>query len=215
MAARLSSTGISHHSLLPHILSIRLSTVNSSPHPRIVSQSLNSSSQPRCLTGDLRPCPGYVWLWQELSDPFRLPQISCFPLSLLWLRQLPQRGAWTPGGSVPPPAEGRSNPTDTPVFPPSSFILLSFAWFWIFFLLIALSCCFACTSVSDGVFLMYPWRERYSTSTYSSSILFSWSCYIFHSVESQHTVILTSQLVMETRDDRSIWRDRGPKLLTS
>ena len=95
MAARLSSTGISHHNLLPHILSIRLSTVNSSPHPRIVSQSLHSSSQPRCLAGDLHPCPGYVWLWQELSDPFRLPQISCFPLSLFWLRQLPQRGVWT------------------------------------------------------------------------------------------------------------------------
>ena len=30
MAARLSSTGISHHSLLPHIPSIRLSAVNSS-----------------------------------------------------------------------------------------------------------------------------------------------------------------------------------------
>ena len=136
MAARLSSTGISHHNLLPHILSIRLSTVNSSPHPRIVSQSLHSSSQPRCLAGDLHPCPGYVWLWQELSDPFRLPQISCFPLSLFWLRQLPQRGVWTPGGLVPPPAEGRSSPTDPPVFPPSSFILLSFAWFWIFFPLV-------------------------------------------------------------------------------
>ena len=151
--------------------------------------------------------------------PFRLPQISCFPLSLLWLRQLPQHGDWTPV-LVLPPAKGRSSPTDTPVFPPSSFILLSFAWFWVFFsagqvLLFALSWCFAYTSVSDGVFLMYPWREIYSTSTYYSSILSSWSCYIFHSVESHLTVTMMSQLVMETRDDRSIWRDRGPKLLTS
>ena len=55
-----------------------------------------------------------------------------------------------------PTAEGRSSP----VFPPSSFILPSFAWFYIFFstgwvLLSALSWCSACTSVSEGVFLMY------------------------------------------------------------
>ena len=37
----------------------------------------------------------------------------------------------------------------------------------------ALSWCSACTSVSEGVFLMYLWREMYSTSTYSSAILFS------------------------------------------
>ena len=62
MAAWLSSTGISHHSLLPHIPSICLSAVNSSPLPGIAPQSLNSSSQPLCLLGDPSPCPGYVWL---------------------------------------------------------------------------------------------------------------------------------------------------------
>ena len=56
-AAQLSSTGISH-SLLPHIPLIPLSTVNSSLHSGIVPQSLNSSSQPLCLPGDVRPCPG-------------------------------------------------------------------------------------------------------------------------------------------------------------
>ena len=76
------------------------------------------------------------------------------------------------------PTKGRSSPTNTSVFPPSSFILLSFAWFYIFFstgqvLLSALSWCSACTSVSEGVFLMYLWGEMYSTSTYSSAILFS------------------------------------------
>ena len=68
MAAQLSSTGISHHNLLPHILSIHLSTVNSSPCPGITSQSLNSSSQPLPLPWDLHPCPGYVWMRQGLSD---------------------------------------------------------------------------------------------------------------------------------------------------
>ena len=81
---------------------------------------------------------------------------------------------WTPA-SVPPPAQGRSRPTNTPVFAPSSFLLLSFAWFYIFFsagqiLLSALRWCSACPSVSEGVILMYPWREKYSISIYSSAI---------------------------------------------
>ena len=96
---------------------------------------------------------------------------------LLWLRQLPQGGDRTPA-SVPPPAEGRSSPSNTPVFPlvPSSYRVLHTEF--IFFsagqvLLSALSWCSACTSVSEGVFLMYPWRKKYSMSTYSSAILFS------------------------------------------
>ena len=44
---------------------------------------------------------------------------------LLWLRQLPWCGNQTPA-SIPPPVEGRSNPTNTPVFPlvPSSYLVL-------------------------------------------------------------------------------------------
>ena len=84
MAARLSATGISHHSLLPRISSIHLSTVNSSPHPGIAPQSLKSSSQLLHLPSDPHPCLGYAWLWKDclLLIPFRLPQISCFTLSL-------------------------------------------------------------------------------------------------------------------------------------
>ena len=98
---------------------------------------------------------------------------------LLWLGQLSHCGDWTPA-SVPPPTKGRSSPTNTPIFPPSSFILPSFAWFYIFFsagqvLLSALSWCSACTSVFEGVFLIYPWREMYST--YSSPILSSASAH--------------------------------------
>ena len=78
MAAWLSSTGISHHSLFPHIPLICLSTVNSGPRPGIAPLSLNSSSQPLHLPGDLHPCPGYVWLPQDclILIPFRLPQIA-------------------------------------------------------------------------------------------------------------------------------------------
>jgi len=76
---------------------------------------------------------------------------------LLWLRQLPHCGDQTPA-SVPPPTEGRSSPTNTAVFPASFFIILSFAWYYIFFstgqvLLSALSWCSACTSVSED----YSW----------------------------------------------------------
>ena len=81
---QLSSTGISHHSLLPHIPLICLSAVNSNPCPGIAPQSLNSTSQLLHFPGDLHPCPGYLWLQQGLSAinviPFRLPQINCFTL---------------------------------------------------------------------------------------------------------------------------------------
>ena len=83
MAAWLSSTGIFHHDLLPHIPSIRLSTVNSSPRSGIAPQSLNSSSQLLRLPRALHPCLGPVWLWQGLSLlPFRLSQIRRFTLAL-------------------------------------------------------------------------------------------------------------------------------------
>ena len=45
-----------------------VSAVNSSPRLGIAPQSLNSSSQPLYLLGDLRPCLGCVWLQQGLSD---------------------------------------------------------------------------------------------------------------------------------------------------
>ena len=84
MAPWLSSTGISHNNVLPHIPSIHLSAVNSSPCPGITPQYLNSSSQLLRLPGDRRSCLGYVWLLQGLSDSHfrRLLQISCFTLSL-------------------------------------------------------------------------------------------------------------------------------------
>ena len=109
--------------------------------------------------------------------PFRLPHICYFTLSLKHFSS-DSDNCPDVGIRVLPPAKGRSSPTNTPVFPPGSFILPSFAWFYIFFsagqvLLSALSWCSACTSVSEGVFLMYLWREMYPTFTYSSAILFS------------------------------------------
>ena len=68
MTAWLSPMGIFHHDLLPHILSICLSTVHSSPHPGIAAQSLTSRPQSLRLPGDLCPYQGYILLWQGLSD---------------------------------------------------------------------------------------------------------------------------------------------------
>ena len=74
-----------------------------------------------------------------------------------------------------------TSPANTPISPPSSFVLPSFAWVYIFFssgqvLLSALSWCSACTSGSESVFLMYPRREMYSMSTDTSTIFESLSC---------------------------------------
>ena len=128
-AAWLSSTDISHYNFLLHIPS-----VNSSPHTRIAPQSLNSSSQPLPLPRDSCSCPANVWLWQGLIlIPFRLPQISCFILSLkcfssdsdscsaveivplLHFPQPTRVGPVLPDSYFPP----------TPL-PPSSFVLMSF-----------------------------------------------------------------------------------------
>ena len=112
--------------------------------------------------------------------PFRLPQISSFTLSLKCFSSdsdnCPDVGI---GPLLQFPHPLRAGPfVLTLLFVPSSFILPSFAWFCIFFstgqvLLSTLSWYSACISMSEGVFLMYPWREKYSLSTYSSTILFS------------------------------------------
>ena len=130
MAAWLSSTGTSHHSLLPHIPSTHLSAVNSSPHPGIAPipklqlPAAVPSRAPASLSGGTcgssKDC--------LILIPFRLPQISCFPLSLTCFSSdsdnCPMWGL-DPCFSSPTP-EGRSSLTNTPVFPTSSFILLSF-----------------------------------------------------------------------------------------
>ena len=138
IALWLSSTVISHHDLLPHIPLTCPSTINSCPGPRIAPQSLNSSSQLLHLLGNLHPWPGYVWLRQwvyMILIRFRLPQISCFTLS--------RKCFSSDSDNYPdvmirprlqfPTHQGRSSPSNTPVFPRTSFILLSFAWFYIFF----------------------------------------------------------------------------------
>ena len=79
MAAWLSSTGISHHSLLPHIPSTHLYAVNSSPCPGIAPAPSLCAFQ-----GIYGPVWGMYGCSKDCLSliPFRLPQISCFTLSL-------------------------------------------------------------------------------------------------------------------------------------
>ena len=80
---------------------------------------------------------------------------SAVSLSALNVSSLTQTIApvWESGPCFSSPARwGRSSPSNTPVLPPSYFILLSSAWFYRFFssgqvLLSALSWCSACTAV--------------------------------------------------------------------
>ena len=88
MAAWLSSTGISHHYLLPHLPSLCLSQSTAALAP--APQSLNSSSQLLHIRGDQHSCLVCIHSWgmygcskdSLILFPFRLPQISCFTLSL-------------------------------------------------------------------------------------------------------------------------------------
>ena len=142
----------------------------------------NFSIQPLCLPGDL--------------IPFRLPQISCFTLSLKRFSSdsdsCPSMGIG-PLLQFPHPPETGPVPLTLLFFPlvPSSYWVLRVSIYR--FPLVRYSCWIsACTSVSEGVFLMYPWREKYYTSIYSSSILFShvsfWSMVFSRYMSSRETV---------------------------
>ena len=73
--------------------------------------------------------------------------------------------------------------------------------------------CSACTSVSEGVFLMYLWREMYSTSTYSSAILSSQWC-IFDSLHNPYLHSQSEQLFMGYCGSLQDWEGRmSPKVV--
>ena len=133
----------------------RLSAANSSPRPEVAPRPLNSSCPPRAFRD---PAPvGECKAGQGLPDPhsIQLPQASRFTLSLKCFSSdsdiCPPRGL-DPCLS-PPRAEGRSRPTDTPVFRRGRFTLPSLTRSCNTLsssgqvLLSALSCCSARTCV--------------------------------------------------------------------
>ena len=106
---------------------------------------------------------------------------------------LPQCGDWTPV-SVPP--HRMAGPVlVTLLFSPlvpSSYQILHDSIFLSAgqVLLSALSWCSECTSMSEDVFLMNPWREMYSMSTYFSTILFSSMLFLIGKYEQSHQLPL-------------------------
>ena len=113
-----------------------------------------------------------------ILTPFRLPQISCFTLSLKCFSSdtgnCPNVGI-VPLLQFPHPLRAVPVLLTFLFFPPSSFILPSFVWVYIFFSTCQVLSC----PLSAGVlhaFLglkVHSWWKTYSTSTYSSTILFS------------------------------------------
>ena len=111
--------------------------------------------------------------------PFRLPQISCIPLSV---KCFPSDSDNCPDVGIrlllqfPHPLRAGPVLLILLFFPqflhPTEFCMGLYIFSAAQVLLSTLSWCSGCTSVSEGEFLMYPWREMYSTSTYSSAILF-------------------------------------------
>ena len=151
--------------------------------PKLQLPASAPSLGPTSLSGCSKGCLTLI--------PFRLPQISCFTLSLKCFSfdsdNCPDVGMDPCFSSAT--HWGQVQSYQHSCIPPSSFILPSFAWFCIFFssglgLLSALSWCSACTSVSERVFLMYPWREM---STYYSSILFSLEFFFLTQEKSQES----------------------------
>ena len=174
----LPSFGISHHNLLPHIprsvspqstvaLALYCSTI-----PKLQLPAAASARGPASLSRVCMAVARTVWFSFHLG---------CHRSALLlWLRQLPRCVDQTLLNFPHPRRAG-------PVLLTLLFFPLVLEWVYIYMwgggvyvffytgqvLLSALSWCFACASVSEGVFLMYPWREMYSASTYSFAILFS------------------------------------------
>ena len=141
--------------------------------PKLQLPAAAASRGPASVSGVCMAAVRTVWFSFHLGchrSPVSVSALNVSPLT----QTIAAMWGSDPCFSSPTPG-GRSSPTHTPAFPPSSFVLPSFTWVYIFFssgqmLLSALSWCSACTLMSEGVFLMYPWREMYSTSTYFFAI---------------------------------------------
>ena len=145
------------------------------PSPGIAPQSLNFSSS-HCAVRVCMAAAWTIWFSFHLGCHRSAVSLSALNVSPLIQTMAPTWGSDPCFSSLT--HQGQVQSTNIPVFLLSFFILPSFAWVCIFFsagqvLLSALSWCSSCISVSEGMFLMYLWKEMYSTFTYSSAILFS------------------------------------------
>ena len=152
----------SHHSLLPHTpLDLSLcghqqsSPLDCSTIPKLQFPVTAPSRGPVCLSRAYMAVARTAWFSFYLGC--HRSAVSLSALNVSPLTQFPQYGDGTPAW-VPLSVKGRSSPTNTPIYHPTSFVLLSFLWVYIFFsagqvLVSTLSWCSAGTSVSK----VYSW----------------------------------------------------------
>ena len=143
--------------------------------PKLQLPAAVPSRRPLFLSGVCMATARTVWFWFHLGchrSAVSLSALNVSPLTqtiaLLW---------WSDPCFSSPPTEGRSSPTNAPVFFP--YFLCSTEVCMVLYILFHWPSTPVCSqlvfwmySVSEGVFLMYLWREMYSTSTYSSAISF-------------------------------------------
>ena len=181
MATQLSSTCISHHSLLPHI------PFTPSLHSQQQPLPWDGSTIPKLQLPNTAPSRGSTSLFGVCMAAARTVWFSFYlgcrrsavSLSALNVSPLTQTIAPMWGSDAcfsSPSCQPRASPvlltllffllipSSYRVLHPNSFVLPSFAWIYIFFstgqvLLSALSWCSACTSGFEGVFLMYLERD--------------------------------------------------------
>ena len=185
MAAWLSSTGISYPSPPSHPLDPSFSSQQQPLHwdcstiPKLQLPATEPSREPGFLFGVCMAVARTVWFSFHLGCHRSAVSLSDLNVSPLIQAIAP---LW---GSDPCFSSPNSN---TPVFPPLSLILLSFAWFYIFFstgqvLLSTLSWCFASTSDTEVLYSWCIYGERCTlhppTPLPSCSFFFFWCVMLF------------------------------------
>ena len=97
--------------------------------PKLQLQAAAPSRGPASLSGVCMAVARTVWFSLHLGYHRSAVSLSALNGSPLTQTVAP---VWrSDPTSVPPPTKGRSSPTNPPVFPPISFVLLSFVWFYI------------------------------------------------------------------------------------
>ena len=175
--------------------SIRLSAVNSSPRPGIAPQSLNSSSQPLSLLGDLHSCPGYgvartVWI--------SFPLVCCrsaVSLSALNVYPLTQTIALMWGSDTCFSSPTHWGPMNAPFFPPlvpSSYWVLHGSIYS--FPLVGYSCLLSAGVLRALLCLkLYCWcicGERCTPRSPTPMASCSHSCFFFWELNQNHNKLI-------------------------
>ena len=177
---------------LPPLPSVYLPTSNSSSCSKPILQSPQTSSQSPCTPVNTRPSLGHVGPWYAPSAYFSLcpvchrsatspssDSLKCFPSVPI---EFPVREGVSPNSGISPLLQLPCPRVQVlSCFLSSSFFFLfsvipSYAGIFIVLssvqgLLLVFSWCSVRIVASIDIFLIHPWREMHSVSTYSSAIL--------------------------------------------